>query len=194
ADSWFEGRCVSENKGTPLRPIADLLSRLDQPIESLLAHHGFDLAETVPLFEGLLSLMSSGRYPQLSYSRERQKQLTLNALLVLLMKMAEAQPRVLAFEDLPWADPTTLEFIGLLVHEIGSAQVLEGQPCRLCAVFTARPEFESPWPTENVAMMHLSRLGNEQVEEMITAGLAHRPARPQPPGAQIVRRAGGPSP
>jgi TOMM system kinase/cyclase fusion protein len=191
AASWFVGRCVLENQGTPLRPIADLLSRLDEPIESLLARHGFDLAETMPLFEGLLSLVSSGRYPPLSHSRERQKELTLNALLALLMKMAEAQPRVLAFEDLHWADPTTLEFVGLLVHEIGSAQVLEGQPCRLCAVFTARPEFEPPWPTENVAMMHLSRLGNEHVEEMITAGLAHGRALPKPLVDEIIRRADG---
>src|SRR5262249_29738647 len=137
------------------------------------------------------SQVSSGRYPPLSHSRERQKELTLNALLALLMKMAEAQPRVLIFEDLHWADPTTLEFVGLLVHEMGSAQVLEGQLSRLYAVLTARPEFEPSWPTEDGAMMHLTRLGHEQVEEMITAGLAHGRALPKPLVDEIIRRADG---
>jgi Mg-chelatase subunit ChlI len=38
---WFESRCAVENQGTPLRPFADLLSSLDEPIESLLTRYGF---------------------------------------------------------------------------------------------------------------------------------------------------------
>src|SRR5262249_16164829 len=63
ADGWLEGRCVLENQTTPLRPFADVLSGLDEPFESLLARHGFDPAETVPLFAGLLSQVISARYP-----------------------------------------------------------------------------------------------------------------------------------
>ena len=91
---------------------------------------------------------------------------------------ARSQPVVLAFEDLHWADPTTLELAGLLVQEVRSARALDGPPCRLCVVFTARPEFEPPWPIEDMAIMQLARLDREQVEEMITAGLAHGRALP----------------
>ena len=180
-----------ENQGTPLRPFADVLSNLEEPIESLLARYGFDLAETVPLFAGILSQVISDRYPPLPYSRERQKELALNALLALVVKMGEAQPRVLVLEDLQWADPTTLELAGLLVQEVRSAQVLDGQPCRLCVVFTARPEFAPPWPIEDMAIMQLARFDHEQVEEMITAGLAHGRPLPAPTIEEIIRRADG---
>jgi len=191
ADGWLEGRCVLENQTTPLRPFADVLSGLDEPFESLLARHGFDPAETVPLFAGLLSQVISARYPPLPYSRERQKELALNALLALLVKMGEAAPRVLVLEDLHWADPTTLELCTLLVQELRSAQVVDGQPLRLCVVFTARPEFEPPWPADDMAIMQLARLDHDEVEEMITAGLAHDRPLPKPTVDAIIRHADG---
>ncbi|MFN8640246.1 MAG: AAA family ATPase [Candidatus Binatia bacterium] len=192
ADGWFEGRCVLEHQSTPLLPFGELLSRLDEPIDLLLARDGFDPEETVPLFTGLLSqVIVRERYAPLPYSRERQKELALNALLALLLKMAEGEPRVVVLEDLHWADPTTLELIGSLLAEVGSANVTEGPALRLCVVLTARPEFEAPWTTDDLSIMQLARLDQSQAEEMITVGRAHE--RPLPPATleQIVRHADG---
>ena len=192
AGGWLECRCLEENQGTPLRPVVDLLSSVDEPLESLLSRHGFDLAETLPLFADLLSQFIAGHPASLPYSRERQKELTLNALVTLLFKMTETQSRVLAIEDLHWADPTTLELTSLLVQEVRSADAVEGQlGSRLCVVFTARPEFDPPWPTVDTSVIQPPRLAREEVEEMITAGLAHERSLPKATVDEIVRRADG---
>jgi TOMM system kinase/cyclase fusion protein len=192
AGGWLECRCLEENQGTPLRPVVDLLSRIDEPIESLLSRNGFDLAETLPLFTDLLSQFAAEPPAILPYSRERQKELTLNALVALLFKMAEAQPRILAIEDLHWADPTTLELTTLLVQEARGAETLEGQPgARLCALFTARPEFDPPWAPVDTTVIQPPRLGREEIEEMITAGLAREQSLSRATIDEIIRRADG---
>ena len=50
---------------------------------------------------------------------------------------ARTQPIVLAFEDLHWADPTSLDLIQALVER--------GAQAPLLVVATARPEFRAPW-------------------------------------------------
>jgi TOMM system kinase/cyclase fusion protein len=192
AEAWFEGRCVLEHQSTPLFPFAEILSRLEEPIDLLLERYGFDPAETVPLFTGLLSqIIVRNRYAPRLYSRERQKELALNALLALLVKMAEAEPRVVVLEDLHWADPTTLELIGLLHDEVHGARVAAGGALRLCVLLTARPEFQPPWPADEMQILQLARLDPSQVEEMIVA--SRPPQRPLPRRAieQIVRHADG---
>jgi predicted ATPase len=191
-NSWLECRCVVENQDTPLRPLVDLLGAIEEPLESLLATYGFDLGETVPLFAALLSRPTNGRYRPLVLSPERQKELTLNALLALLLKMAEQRPLVFVLEDLHWADPTTLELTGLLLQEVRTAQVLGTYPApRLCLLFTARPEFDPPWSTDRVAIIQPAPLDRHEVEEMITVGLARGQSVPAAVVEAIVERADG---
>jgi len=191
-NSWLECRCVVEDQDTPLRPVVDLLGAVEAPFEELLAGYGFDLAETVPLFAALLSRPFNGRYPPLVLSPERQKELTLNAVLALLLKMAERRPLVFVLEDLHWADPTTLELTGLLLQEVRTAQMLGTQPApRLCLLLTARTEFDPPWSTDRVAIIQLAPLGRQEVEQMITAGLAHDQSVPTAVVEAIVERADG---
>ena len=157
-----------------------------------MATYGFDLAETVPLFAALLSRPTNGRYRPLVLSPERQKELTLNALLALLLKMAEQRPLAFVLEDLHWADPTTLELTGLLLQEVRTAQMLGTQRApRLCLVFTARPEFDPPWSTDRVTIIQPAPLGRQEVEEMITAGLARGQSVPPAVVEAIVERADG---
>jgi TOMM system kinase/cyclase fusion protein len=192
AGGWLECRCLEGNRSVPLRPFIDLLSSIDEPVESLLSRYGFDLAETLPLFQALLSQLGIEHPASLPYSRERQKELTLNALVTLLFKLADARPRVLAIEDLHWADPTTLELANLIVQEVRAAEVLDGHPsCHLCVVFTARPEFDAPWPTVDTVMIQPPRLGREEVEAMINAGLSHERSLSKATVDEIIRRADG---
>ncbi len=192
ADSWLECRCVVENQNTPLRPLVDLLAAIEEPLESLLATYGFGLPEAVPLFAALLSRPTDDRYPPLVLSPERQKELTLNALLALLLKMAERRPLVFVLEDLHWADPTTLELTGLLLQEVRTAQMLGTQPApRLCLLLTARAEFDPPWSTERVAMIQLAPLVRQEVEQMVSGGLAHGQSIPGAMLEAIIERADG---
>ena len=95
--------------------------------------YGLPLAETVPLLAALLSLPLTADYAPLTVSPEQQKQQTLHALLTILVRIATQQPVLLVMEDLHWIDPTTLDFLSLLVDQ--------GPTARILALFTFRPDF-----------------------------------------------------
>ena len=86
-------------------------------LEGALEPYGFALEEVVPLLAALLSLPLPERYPPLTLTPERQKQKTFEALLAWLLKEAKGQPVCLVMEDLHWADPSTLEFLSLLIDQ-----------------------------------------------------------------------------
>ena len=69
-------------------------------------------------------------------SPEQQKQQTLHALLTILLRIAAQQPVLFVMEDLHWVDPTTLEFLNLLVDQ--------GPTARILALCTFRPDFPRP--------------------------------------------------
>ena len=82
------------------------------------------------------------------------------AVLSLLFEMAEKEPVVLVIEDLHWADPSTVELLGQLAGEVGSARVL--------ALFTARPELTPPWTgAAAVHLIQLGRLERSEAEQMV---------------------------
>jgi TOMM system kinase/cyclase fusion protein len=172
ARTWLESRCTPDSANSAFYPIVDLLDRLINPrrevkledraekLEALLSFHGFDLAEAMPLFAPLLSIPLAKKWAPLDVSPQKQRELTRNAVLSLLFEMAEKEPVALLIEDLHWADPSTIELLGQLVGEVGSARVL--------ALFTARPEFAPSWSPTAVLQLQLGRLGRPEIEEMST--------------------------
>ena len=76
-------------------------------------------------------------YPPLTMSPEQQKQQTLHALLTILLRIAAQQPVLFVMEDLHWVDPSTLEFLSLLVDQ--------GPTARILTLLTFRPDFSPPW-------------------------------------------------
>src|SRR5262245_10318010 len=192
SDAWLEVRCLPENQDTPLRPIADMLLRLGESAESLLARHGFDVAEDLPPLAAALSL-PAGEYPPPSQlSPDRQKELALNTILRLVFKMAEERSLALALEDLHWADPTTLEVIASLIREAGTGELAEAEPGpAILVVATARPEFTAPWPPGDVRLVQLARLARDEVETMVRAGLASDRSLPPNVLEEVIRRADG---
>ena len=93
----------------------------------------------------------------LTVTPQQQKQQTLDALVAWLVAEAERQPVLVAWEDLHWADPTTLEVLGLVIEQAPTVPMLH--------VLTYRPEFSPPWPP----------------------ALPPHPPRAQPPGAPAGR-------
>ena len=78
----------------------------------------------------------------------------------LLVAQAERQATVSVWEDLHWADPSSLEFLSLLIEQIPTTKLL--------LVLTFRPEFTPPWkPRSHISQLVLNRLGKKQVEAMI---------------------------
>jgi predicted ATPase len=131
-------------------------------LETGLQPYDLPLAEVVPLFAGLLSVpLPAERYTPLTLTPQHQKQQTLDALLAWLAAEAERQPVLVAWEDLHWADPTTLELLGLVIEQAPTVSMLH--------VLTSRPEFSPPWPQRShITPLVLNRLERPQVEALIT--------------------------
>jgi predicted ATPase len=65
-----------------------------------------------------------------------------------------------AWEDLHWADPSTLELLTLYLQQVPTTRSL--------AVLTFRPEFTQPWDAHSyLSQLTLSRLGRSHVETMV---------------------------
>src|SRR5262249_20064901 len=156
-----------------LYPMIDLLERValrfereESPpqklskLEGFLVQYGLPLVETVPLFAALLSLPLPADYAPLTASPEQQKQQTLHALLTILLRIAAQQPVLFVMEDLHWVDPSTLEFLNLLVDQ--------GPTARILALFTFRPDFSPPWTgRSHLTQVALHRLTRPQAAEII---------------------------
>jgi class 3 adenylate cyclase len=111
-------------------------------LEQMLANYNWAAKEVVPLFAALISLpLPAGRYPPLNLTPQEQKQRTLDALVAWILEEAEQRPIFELWDDLHWADPTTLELLGLLINHAATAS--------LFMAMTFRPEFIPPWPTRS---------------------------------------------
>src|SRR5205823_12565972 len=111
------------------------------------------------LFATLLPLALTPDYAPLHMSPEQQKQKTLQALLTTLLRIAAQQPVLFVMEDLHWVDPTTLEFLSLLVDQ--------GPTARILALLTFRPDFSPRWTARShLTQVTLNRLPRRQAAEM----------------------------
>ena len=162
-------QCSPYYQHSALYPLIELLERValrfereESPpqkrrkLEGFLVQYGLPLAETVPLLAALLSLPLTADYVPLALAPAQQKLQTLHALLTLLLRMAMQQPVLFVMEDLHWVDPTTLEFLSLLVDQ--------GPTARILALCTFRPDFSLPWSgRSHLTQVTLPRLPRQQV-------------------------------
>jgi class 3 adenylate cyclase len=129
-------------------------------LEAMLGAYDFAREEVVPLFAVLLSLPLAECYTPLALTPERQKQKLLEALVTWLLRETERQPVCLIMEDLHWVDPSTLEWLSLLIDQIPTTRVL--------LLLTFRPDFQPPWAVRShLTHLTLGRLSPRQTERMI---------------------------
>ena len=137
----------------------------------------------MPLFAALFSLPLTADYVPLTLTPEQQKQKTLHALLTMLLRIAAQQPVLLVIEDLHWVDPSTLEFLSLLVNQ--------GPTARILALPTFRPNFSPPWAgRSHLTQVTLNRLLRRQAAEM-TGWVAHGKALPPEVLEQVAAKTDG---
>ena len=189
-------QCSPYYQNTALYPMIELLERValrfdreESPqqklrkLEGFLVQYGLPLTEAVPLFAALLSLPLGTDYAPLTVSPEQQKQQTLHALLTVMLRIAAQQPMLFVMEDLHWVDPTTLEFLSLLVDQ--------GPTARILALWTFRPDFSPPWTgRSHLTQVTLQRLPRQQATEM-TDRVAHGKALPAEVVEQVVAKTDG---
>ena len=191
--TWVEWSCSQLLQNTPLHPVAEWgrqrFGGADVPaeqrladLESSLSQVKLDPAENASLLAPLLDIpLPKERTPALAPEELRRRQLA--ALTNWVMAGAKVQPVVLAFEDLHWADPTTLDVLRGIAER--------GALAPLLVVATTRPEFRPPWSMRSHhGTISLAPLDRAQVQEMV-AELSARHALPRDVVEDVAARTGG---
>ena len=129
-------------------------------LEGTLRLIGLDPAEYAPLLAPLVDIpLPPDRAANFPPEELRRRQLA--AMTAWVLAGARSQPVVLAFEDLHWADPTSLDLLRAFADR--GAQV----PMLLLA--TTRPEFRPDWSVRSHhSLISLSPLDRAQVAHMVS--------------------------
>ena len=93
--------------------------------------------EATALLGLLLSIPAQAPSTLPAMSPQRQKELTFDLLLRLMQRKARDGALLVVFEDVHWLDPTTQEFLSVLIERV--------RTMRAVVVLTFRPEFSPPW-------------------------------------------------
>ena len=191
--TWVEWSSSQLLQNTPLHPIvewgrlrfggADASDgqRLAE-LENALRLVGLDAAEYAPLIALLVDIpLTEDRRASLAPEGLRRRQL--EAITAWVLAGARSQPIVLAFEDLHWADPTSLD----LMHALAE----RGAQAPLLVIATTRLEFRPPWSLRpHHSVISLSPLDRAQIARMVSH-IASRHALSQEVIEGVSERSGG---
>ena len=191
--TWVEWTSSQLLQNTPLHPIAEWgrarfggaevagEKRLAE-LEAALGSVGLDAAEYAPLLAPMIEVpLPPGRAPKLSPEELRSRQLA--ALSAWYLAGARTQPIVLAFEDLHWADPTSLDVLQALAER--------GAQAPLLIIATTRPEFRPPWKLRSHhGVISLAPLDASEIVRMV-GEIATRHALSKDVIAGVSERSGG---
>jgi class 3 adenylate cyclase/tetratricopeptide (TPR) repeat protein len=183
--TWITARCSPYHANSTLYPIIEHLKRVvawkpedgaEEKLEKLeksLKSQNLPLEEAVPLYADLMSLpLPEGRYAPLGLNATQQREQTLDALAGWLFEHAEQTPVIHVWEDLHWADPTTLELLGIHIEQSPTVSMLN--------VLTYRPEFEPPWSMHShMTPITLNRMERPEVEALIENQAAGKSIPPE---------------
>ena len=172
--TWVAMRSSQFHSASALYPIIEHLKRVfgwepeDTPAQRfakleqvLRGFKALPLAESVPLLASLMSVPGpDDRYTAVLASAQQRRNETLDALTAWFLEVAESGPVLMVWEDLHWADPTTLETLGMLIEQVPTVPIL--------VIATYRPELTPPWPQRShVTPITLGRLERPEVETMV---------------------------
>ena len=189
-------RCSPYHTNSVLYPVVEQFRRLlrwdsddsaetkFEKLEEVLGAYSQPPAESVPLLAAIMSLpIPEDRYPSLGLTPQQQKQQTLDTLVALALEESERRPTMVLWEDLHWADASTLEYIGLLIDQSPTAAQF--------IVLTFRPDFVPPWPMRShMTPITLNRLERPLIEALVRL-LAGRKELPPEVLTHVVTKTDG---
>jgi class 3 adenylate cyclase/predicted ATPase len=136
-----------------------LTGRLDK-LEDLVGRETEQIGSIVPLLADLLSIPTEGRYSRRELTPEQLKNQTFSAVLALLEARTNQQPTIVVFEDVHWADPTTLKLLERVRDSIRNWRIL--------VILLYRPDLTLPWAEQShVTSLSMGRLDRAQVSSMV---------------------------
>src|SRR5262249_51795807 len=111
----------------------------------------------VVLFADLLSIPLRAGH---SSTAQRSKTATLSGLVRQFDRMTRHNPVLVVFEDIHWADPTSLDLLELLIEAVERLPIL--------VVITTRPEMQLSWVSRpQVTVQSLSGLDRRQATTLV---------------------------
>ena len=165
--------CSPNHQDSPLYPIIRQMERAaqferdDRPavkLEKLTRLIEADISSDpdVAIIADLLSIpLAEHDLPDI-HAPQRGKVVALAALLRHFEKLGRQGPLLVIFEDIHWADPTTLDLVDLLVETVERVPVL--------MVITSRPEIRPPWVSRpQVTVQMLSGLHRREAASLINS-------------------------
>jgi predicted ATPase len=161
----------------------DSPARRTLKLGALFASLGRASVEAKALIASLLGLPFVGTALIKDMSPQKRKERAFALLLERVERAAAERPILAIVEDAHWLDPTSLEFLTLLVDRAGKL--------RLWLLVVGRPEFAPPWPDYSyVSTLVLSRLSRSDAALLIHEVSGDR-AISAPLEDEIVSRADG---
>ncbi|BCG05224.1 hypothetical protein PPGU19_097920 (plasmid) [Paraburkholderia sp. PGU19] len=165
--------CSSYHRNSPFWPVLRWLQRAmglgpNGNIEERrtgIARLAVDAEETRLALATLLGIPTDADHPDLDVSSPSLKRRTLDVLVSIVENLTRVQPLLVVVEDAQWIDPSSLEFVRLVLERL--------ETNRLLVLVTARPEFEPGWNYPHLVTVNLDRLSRGEsvaIIEQITDG------------------------
>lgn len=140
------------------------LNKIKQIFENT-TNHG---EVAISLIAELLSIPVGEHFPLLKLTPQQKKDATFEVLKDQLLGLSRDVPILILFEDIHWADPTTLEILEYLFTLLRDFRVM--------AMMTHRPEFKARWSGEsNTTLINLGKLRPSNCHELIMSLCAGKP-------------------
>ncbi len=165
-------RCSPYHSNSALHPVIDRVQRESgflsddtaevkrRRLDDWLKGRVFHNDESLPLFAALLSIPMHEGQREVGSLSQGQKRFAYEHLVHWLVDLAQERSLLVVWEDVHWADPSTLELLNLLIQQAPSAAML--------AVVTFRPEFQPPWKhSSNRFQFIINRFTPSHVETMV---------------------------
>ena len=164
-------QCSPDQRQTPFYPVIrqieyaagigteDVRAVRRAKLEALLNRTGALSAERIAVVLELLRI-EGGDAPAPLTSRPGEARARILKTLLDLAEAAASRSVILIAEDIHWADPSTLEFLGLLVHTVRNLPAL--------FIATTRPGGAAAWEDEpHVTVLRLDRLPPPELRRLV---------------------------
>jgi class 3 adenylate cyclase/predicted ATPase len=165
-------RCSPYHANSALHPVIDRVQReaglrgndtaeaKRQRLAQWLKARSFFQPETLPLFSTLLSIPLQDDQADIGALSQGQKRFVYEHLVRWLVDISQERCLLLVWEDVHWADPSTLDLLSLLIEQAPTRAML--------ALVTFRPEFQPPWKHgSNRFQFIINRFTPSHVETMV---------------------------
>ncbi|MBW2442368.1 MAG: AAA family ATPase [Deltaproteobacteria bacterium] len=169
--TFLEGKCLSYSKGIAYHPIIDILksvinvksadgeTEIKEKTSRTLRALGVDEISTMPYLLELLSVEDSG-IDAIPMSSEARQDRILDALRMVVLKIAEIRPLIVAIEDLHWIDRSSEAVLRYFLEKISKT--------RIFLIFNYRPQYACAWKDDaDHSEITLNRLSNRESLRMI---------------------------